>query len=71
MHVVAEGVETPGVRDRLVELGCEFAQGYLFARPLPAGELGPLLAAPLATVPVRSRNGPRRSLRGPARDGER
>jgi EAL domain-containing protein (putative c-di-GMP-specific phosphodiesterase class I) len=71
MHVVAEGVETPGVRDRLVELGCEFAQGYLFARPLPAGELGPHLSAPLATVPVRSRNGPRRSLRGPARDGER
>ncbi|WP_222265137.1 putative bifunctional diguanylate cyclase/phosphodiesterase [Modestobacter marinus] len=39
MHVVAEGVETPAVRDRLADLGCEFAQGYLFSRPLPPGEL--------------------------------
>ena len=39
MHVVAEGVQTEPVRDRLTELGCELAQGYLFSPPLPAGEL--------------------------------
>jgi EAL domain-containing protein (putative c-di-GMP-specific phosphodiesterase class I) len=39
MHVVAEGVETSPVRDRLVALGCELAQGFLFSPPLPAGEL--------------------------------
>jgi diguanylate cyclase (GGDEF)-like protein len=39
MHVVAEGVETVAVRDRLVQLGCELAQGFLFAPPAPADAL--------------------------------
>ncbi|HNG81422.1 MAG TPA: EAL domain-containing protein, partial [Burkholderiaceae bacterium] len=33
MRVVAEGVETRGQRDWLREVGCDFAQGYYFARP--------------------------------------
>jgi EAL domain-containing protein (putative c-di-GMP-specific phosphodiesterase class I) len=39
MHVVAEGVETEQVRDRLAALGCDLAQGYLFGMALPADEL--------------------------------
>jgi diguanylate cyclase (GGDEF)-like protein len=39
MHVVAEGVETAAVRDRLAALGCEFAQGHLFSAAVPADEL--------------------------------
>lgn len=39
MQVVAEGVETAAVRDRLAGFGCELAQGYLFSAPAPAGEL--------------------------------
>ncbi len=35
MLVVAEGVETEVERDLLVELGCDFLQGYRFARPAP------------------------------------
>jgi diguanylate cyclase (GGDEF)-like protein/PAS domain S-box-containing protein len=37
--VVAEGVESPRVRRLLDELGCDCAQGYLFAHPMPAEEL--------------------------------
>jgi diguanylate cyclase (GGDEF)-like protein len=36
LDLVAEGVETEEQRRMLVELGCQFAQGYLFSRPLPA-----------------------------------
>ncbi|WP_448614787.1 EAL domain-containing protein [Modestobacter sp. URMC 112] len=32
--VVAEGAEAADVRQRLVELGCDQAQGYLMARPM-------------------------------------
>lgn len=39
MRVVAEGIETEEQRDKLIELGCELGQGYLFARPMTAGEL--------------------------------
>jgi EAL domain-containing protein (putative c-di-GMP-specific phosphodiesterase class I) len=39
MRVVAEGVETAAQLDRLGELGCDIVQGYLMARPLPAGDI--------------------------------
>ena len=35
MHTVAEGVETRENWDMLLELGCEVAQGYYIARPMP------------------------------------
>jgi diguanylate cyclase len=39
MAVVAEGVETAAVRDRLASFGCELAQGFLFSPAVPAEEV--------------------------------
>lgn len=39
LEVVAEGVETERVWNRLVDLGCDYAQGYYVSRPMPPDEL--------------------------------
>ena len=38
-EVIAEGVETPAHGALLLELGCEMAQGYGIARPMPGADL--------------------------------
>lgn len=38
-HTLAEGVETLAQGRMLLELGCELAQGYVIARPMPATEV--------------------------------
>jgi diguanylate cyclase (GGDEF)-like protein/PAS domain S-box-containing protein len=40
----AEGIESDGQLESLRKLGCDVAQGYLFARPMPPEELAPMLA---------------------------
>ena len=35
-RVIAEGIETPRQLERLVELGCEYGQGYCFSQPMEA-----------------------------------
>ena len=44
MSVVAEGVETEQQVEILKKLGCEFGQGYLFSRPLPASAAEQVIA---------------------------
>jgi diguanylate cyclase (GGDEF)-like protein/PAS domain S-box-containing protein len=43
LAMTAEGIETADQRRVATELGCQFGQGYLFARPLPAIEFEQLL----------------------------
>jgi diguanylate cyclase (GGDEF)-like protein len=43
LHVVAEGVETPGQLAFLHAHNCDTFQGFLYARPMPAAEAGALL----------------------------
>jgi diguanylate cyclase (GGDEF)-like protein/PAS domain S-box-containing protein len=50
VRVVAEGVETSRQRDVLRGAGCRFAQGFLFARPLSAGEMATLYPEVLGRV---------------------
>jgi EAL domain-containing protein (putative c-di-GMP-specific phosphodiesterase class I) len=39
LESVAEGIETTQDWELLRELGCDTAQGYLIARPMPAADL--------------------------------
>ena len=53
---IAEGIESQGQLSSLRDLGCDLAQGFLFARPAPPEELTELLrggtVAPDATRPT-------------------
>jgi diguanylate cyclase (GGDEF)-like protein len=44
LQVVAEGVETDGIVTALASTGCDIAQGYLLARPMPPDQLPQWLA---------------------------
>ncbi len=49
LKVIAEGIETQGQQDLLINAGCDYGQGYLFAKPLPVAEFEKLLANPLGS----------------------
>ena len=58
LDCVAEGVERPAQHERLKELGCEYAQGFLLARPMTAAALSERLSTtgllPTAFMDVKS-----------------
>jgi diguanylate cyclase (GGDEF)-like protein len=52
LNTIAEGVETAGQARLLHEMNCQLAQGFHFARPMPAAAMSRLLAEPPpATTP--------------------
>ncbi|MBR3600424.1 MAG: bifunctional diguanylate cyclase/phosphodiesterase, partial [Lachnospiraceae bacterium] len=44
MPVIAEGVETVKQADFLRSIGCDYIQGYLYSRPIPADEFEEILS---------------------------
>ena len=50
LHAVAEGVETPEQAEQLRSLGYRAAQGYHFARPVPAAQLTEWMTRPASTL---------------------
>jgi len=50
MTVVAEGVENEDQRKRLLDLGCEAGQGFLFSKPVAAEMAEQLLSSCLAAA---------------------
>lgn len=49
LKVIAEGVETSNQHELLAHIGCNYAQGYLFSRPLHADDFERLLNAGLSS----------------------
>jgi len=39
INVLAEGIETPETMERLVNMGCQYGQGFLISKPLPVAEM--------------------------------
>ena len=48
LETIAEGIETQDQRTTLEELGCSMGQGFLFAKPLCAGEMHDILESMIA-----------------------
>ena len=46
LPIVAEGVETAEQRNALLQLGCDYGQGYFFYKPLPVEEFEALIDDP-------------------------
>jgi EAL domain-containing protein (putative c-di-GMP-specific phosphodiesterase class I) len=60
LRVVAEGVETAEICDRLRQLGCDQLQGYFLGRPMPIDEFELWLAEAPWTWARRATAGPQR-----------
>jgi len=43
LKVIAEGVETKTQYDLLIKAGCDYGQGYLFSKPVPAEQFEQLI----------------------------
>jgi EAL domain-containing protein (putative c-di-GMP-specific phosphodiesterase class I) len=53
LQAVAEGIEQINQHDDLRALGCDFAQGYLYSRPVPPDQFHALLVNPEPIAPLR------------------
>jgi EAL domain-containing protein (putative c-di-GMP-specific phosphodiesterase class I) len=44
LKLIAEGIETEDLMQRLIAMGCEMGQGYFFSRPMPASHVSDWIA---------------------------
>ncbi len=51
VRVICEGVETKEQAEMLMEIGCNYAQGYLYSKPIPMGEFIEKYNTPIAHQP--------------------
>ena len=78
LRVIAEGIEQPGQLDALREMGCDYGQGFLVARPMAAPSVEALIrtsaqepaAAPAAAGPLEPRAVPPIPVETPASPAE-
>jgi diguanylate cyclase (GGDEF)-like protein len=55
LRIIAEGIEEPDQLEQLRQMGCEFGQGYLFAKAMPGEEMAERLRPPaVRPVPARA-----------------
>jgi diguanylate cyclase (GGDEF)-like protein/PAS domain S-box-containing protein len=57
LKVIAEGIETEEQRKLLLDSGCDYGQGYLFSRPIPADDFLQLLAKTASDTGVKKEIG--------------
>jgi EAL domain-containing protein (putative c-di-GMP-specific phosphodiesterase class I) len=52
LKTVAEGIETMHESHKLQSMGCDIGQGYLFAKPMPRGQLIGMMRKRLIGAPA-------------------
>ena len=63
IKVVAEGIEHISQAERLIGLGCDYGQGFLFSKAVPASSVPPLLGHRVKTDPPRIESAPDKPLK--------
>lgn len=53
IYTIAEGIETEAQHEFLLRTACQEGQGYLYARPLPPGDLEKILRSRVSLAPLR------------------
>lgn len=57
IKVVAEGIESMTQAERLIELGCDYGQGFLFSKAVPGDRVPPLVTSLAGLPPKPARAG--------------
>jgi len=56
LKVVAEGIESAAAANRLREFGCDIAQGYFYAKPMPLEDFAAWMKGrarvPIVAIPI-------------------